>query len=461
MLGKVFTIAKYALIAGVLFIFGTRILVNAIPYTEIVTSLGTASKTITNSIIESLTFRLPDSEVTPGTRPTEQPVENQIVVSVASIVINLVVVAIISGVQILFVLSIISAVLGTLILSQSRSIVEMLMLAIGFAIPRQRKNWGIVFDQSTNLPIPFATIRITKVLADGKTELVFQGVADLDGRYRAYIKEKQHEYFIEVTATGYQNRWKKLAELPESEIIEDFPLTKIGGPKDTWRTMFFNFRPILTVYFINYLYLLSIAALLICIYNAVKVGNIESYIGTIVYGFSVAWNILALRDRRALKRGRVLDQETNAPIEGVFIRVYEGSRSIASKVTDNFGEVKLDVDKGKYVVEAQKPGYEVIASENQSTHRLLLMKIDKRGFLSRNILMKRVENKSKEQKPAATTPTPTSQQKTTESPAQQTAVTNTNALPPLPDTKAVDNTPKEPPAPAEPASESQLANPFA
>src|SRR5690606_2240163 len=95
----------------------------------------------------------------------------------------------------LAVLSVTSIIFGFFVLGKGRAWFEKLLLLQAFAIPRERINWGKVYDGFTDKPLAFATLRIIQK-KDAKEVVVVSTVSDLDGRYRMYVQFESGEYIL-------------------------------------------------------------------------------------------------------------------------------------------------------------------------------------------------------------------------------------------------------------------------
>lgn len=392
-LTALFNIVKYIAVAGIVFTIGTQLLVNTVPYNQLIVSINQTSRDVSNSIISQLAVDIDGTEAQGD--QSNLSFQTLILSSLISAFISIFVVAIIAGIQVLLIISVVVAIVGTLILSQNRGILEVVLLVIGFFVPRQRKHWGTIFDRETNIPIAFATIRLNKVGADSTAQLVTQAVADLDGKYRIYLPESAVGAAMQVKAEGYKDFIKPVENAVHSELIEDIPMVKSSGTdKGGLSSWIFKQRSKLAERFTNYLYLLSLGAFLISLYNLIYIKNIYGYLGTVVYGLSFIWNTTIIRDRRKTSIGRIIDADTKQPIESAFVKVFYSGQTLISGITDSAGVVKLNIQAGMYEIEVTKSGYEMTLGEKLGNTKVVQSYVNDKGYLTKGIYMHKNENLS-------------------------------------------------------------------
>ncbi len=388
--GTVLNTLRYAFLAGIIFVVSSQILLNLIPYNSIVSQVSQLGNRLSEQIVTSLAAGVTRVEDTNGniTNLTSTS-EGELAASAIGAIINIIFVSLMFLVGILFIVSIALTIIGMLLLSQSRNVFESILLVTSFAIPRQRKHWGVIFDQTSNAPVPFASVRVLAKLKDNQLTQVTQTIADLDGRYRVYIADKTKTYSLLINAPGYKDSGRLLENLQTNEIIEDMALNPVGKQERNFSSWLANLRPQISNRVINYLFLLSILAAFFALYNLVQYRRPVDYIAAVIYGFGVIWNTLFFRDRRIRTAGRILDQEQDKPIESAFVRILRGGKTLVSAVTDKNGIVKFDLEPGTYLLEVNKPNYEII-SDSLSQSNIDMVKITAQGYLSKNVLMRRM-----------------------------------------------------------------------
>lgn len=279
-----------------------------------------------------------------------------------------------------------ATILGTLILSPNRSLWEIVMLFVGGAIPRQRKYWGLVFDQKTNKPVAFAVIRILQKEADETYTEVGKTVTDLDGRYRMYLPIKNKNYRLEVQSEGYQPFVKEIdyrhQKLIESALIEDIPLVENASAQDSFKSFFYTLRPKLYPYVMYFLFLFTEVASVWALYGLVVYFYLDTLTFMLIYGSSFIWNCITIYDRIKNKTGKVIDEKNKRPLAGALVQVFNDNKQILAIVSDQEGVVKFDLKPGDYIVKVYKENYTV--SEN-SAETSLTVHITNQGYLSRDI----------------------------------------------------------------------------
>lgn len=390
-LSTIFSIIKYILVAGIVFTIGTQLLVNTVPYEQIIISINQTSKNISNQLVSQIAVDIDGAE-TEGDQ-SNLSFQTIILSSLISALISIFVIALIAGIQVLLILSVIVAIIGTLILSQNRGLIETVLLVVGFFVPRQRKHWGTVFDQETNIPISFATIRLNKAISQTQSELITQAVADLDGKYRIYLPETTTGVAMQVKAAGYKDYIKPVENIGHSELIEDIPMVKSSGNEKTGiRLWLAKQRSELAERFTNYLLLLSAGAFVISLYNLITIRNVFGYLGTVIYGLSVIWNMAIVRDRRNTSIGKVLDVDTKKPIESAFVKVFYAGQTLISGITDSAGVVKLNIQAGTYEVEVTKASLEMVGGEKLGNTKVIKAYVNDKGYLTKSIFLQKSQN---------------------------------------------------------------------
>lgn len=304
--------------------------------------------------------------------------------------------------QPLFILAAISAFIGTLILGQARSIWELLGLFIGFVIPRQRKNWGIIFDKDKRKPIPFAVIRLfsqtdTPHSHETKEMLITQTVSDLDGRYRIHLEEKL-TYRLVVEAPGF-NKFEKTLDteyqvLIQQELVEDVYLLR-EAPKGGNLLQEFNYlRPQLAVYLMYFFYLMSFILFVHSTYGILIYPELDTVLFMGIYTFSFAWNTVIIRDRRRQKIGRILEQGSNQPLANTFISIFQQDKAVGTSVSETSGGVQLQLEPGMYLLKVTKPGFEMPVDKNTMANGYRWVRVNDKGYLTEDIHLRKLSELS-------------------------------------------------------------------
>lgn len=283
-------------------------------------------------------------------------------------------------------LSALSAVFATIILYKGRSLLETLLLFNFLAIPRQRKTWGFVFDAASKNPVPLTVLRLDRE-TDGTYSTVSQGVADFEGRYKLYVPQTTSPHRLSAQASNYSPYQKKLDPSVQAafkgEVIEDIALTKDGQVSD-WRNKFFELRPQLYIYLLNYLFIFSGISFIRSFYGCFIFPQLGSYGEAMLYGAAFAWNIFVMWERYQTKSGRVLDQETAKPLLNIPVDIYLTNGLVRHFVSDAQGLVKTDLPAGKYAAKIKAPGLKAVLADTAGN---VAVKINTAGELATDIVV--------------------------------------------------------------------------
>jgi 5-hydroxyisourate hydrolase-like protein (transthyretin family) len=272
--------------------------------------------------------------------------------------------------SILFITATVSAVLGVLLLAQNRNLLEVLLLFLTFAVPKQRKYWGKIYFKSSGAPASFATVRL--LAADPKTQketIISQTVTDLDGRYRFLLPTKeQRKYTLEVQASDFKPVRQSIAFdaglLQKNEIIEDVALDAAAGGADQQQSLWHRLRPQLQTVFIYYLYVLTIIAFIHSLYGVLVFPELDTFIFIALYGYGLVWNTLFIRDRLGRNQGYIKDKYSKEPLAGVQVLFFQADKQVGSFTTDEDGNLKTPLPAGMYSVQAGKQGYDMVRTED-------------------------------------------------------------------------------------------------
>lgn len=378
----IWSIVRYILIAVVVFVVGTQGLLNAIPYSDLFANVSYYSQELTGSILRGIAVQVPGSTVTGGTLSAQ----DLIISGVITIVVNVLVVLAIAFVQILFIGSVIVAILGALVLSQNRGLLETLFLVVGFAIPLTRKHWGTVYDEETNIPIPFAVIRLNQVSTNNVPVFVLQANADLDGRYRIRLPKGSATLALFVKAPGYREKVININSLANAEVVQDVGLVRLERQeKRSFANRVLLYFQINSTRFTNYLFVLSFAGLVLSLINAFVYQRALGFAGIVLYTCSCAWNTYVMLGRSQANLGKVIDGDSGQPVQGAFVKLFYNSQPVVSGVTDSHGVVRFSVIAGTYDVEVTKLGYMLPNAQLVGNTRVIKRYIDSRGYFTKEL----------------------------------------------------------------------------
>ncbi len=142
------------------------------------------------------------------------------------------------------------------------------------------------------------------------------------------------------------------------------------------------------------------------ILNLAYIGSQLNSISQIPYIFLNLLGFFAFRNRRQ-KEGRVYDVKTGQPIPFARIAVYdENGHMRETKVSDKMGTYFFLVPKGKYFLNVQKKGYDLISSKNNIANARIIynslyvrkkeLDFDQDGIIAENIPLIAKSKKNKE-----------------------------------------------------------------
>lgn len=289
--------------------------------------------------------------------------------------------------NVVLIISAISSVLATIVLYKGRGVIEVLLLFNFLAIPRQRKTWGLVFDELTNRPVPLTVVRLDKKQDEGNFTTVSQGVADFEGRYKLYTPDPHISHKLTAQANNYRPFEKVL--LPKAqdafhgEVIEDIPLAT-EDKSGKWLRIFNAYRPKLYVYLLYYIFCFSLLSFLRSAYGCVIFPQATSYIEASLYGLALVWNVFVMFERGTIKSGRILDQESGKPLPNIAIDIYQTNAVLRHYVSDEQGLIKTDMPAGVYKFKLSTPGRRVVSDGRTGGDRL---KINKEGLMVTDIVI--------------------------------------------------------------------------
>jgi hypothetical protein len=122
-----------------------------------------------------------------------------------------------------------------------------------------------------------------------------------------------------------------------------------------------------------------------------------------IYGLLFILNVVVLAKLRVCTIGQVQDEVTGEGLGGVSFRVYKDDKQVDLTLTNNQGEVKLNIKEGDYKAILNKRGYLGAVTEGKpikvktkasvkskgEVSPVISVRIKKSGRLSENILMRR------------------------------------------------------------------------
>jgi hypothetical protein len=293
-----------------------------------------------------------------------------------------------------------------ILLLPGRSVIETAGLLFLFMIPNQRKNWGVILDQRSNKPLPFASILIEKILDDDSTEFLLQRVANMDGRYRLSFQNPKAKVRLTVKADGFQTFVKTIS--PNSltskvNIITDIHLKNLDQKTSLTRRVLhkINYEWINSIIYL--VYFLSFILVLLSIAEIGLVTTQLTITQMVMYTIPFIWNTIILYRRFNVRAGKLIDEATGEAIEGAQITIFntEGEQ-IGSYFTNKDGIVNFDLEKGTYIMRVSKQGYEYMLDGDNLYSLVKRVEINSKGYLNKNLFLLRSDSTSESQMRSST-----------------------------------------------------------
>jgi hypothetical protein len=283
--------------------------------------------------------------------------------------------------------SIVSATFGALVLSQGRTLFEVVVLFVAFAIPKQRRHWGRVHDAVTGKDLAFVTVRLYDKLTD---KFLSQTITDLDGQYRLHIPDRTRQYRVEALADGYKvfnlDIAANSAETLDKELIVNIPLTPSESTHQATLKVFWEkFRSRIYPFTLVYMYFFNIAGILMAVYGMVANPSPTDYISFILYFCAFIWNNSVMFDRLKLGVGKFYEADSKHPVTGVQVNIFDQNKQILSVNTLSQSFTKFDLPAGTYKAEISKPGFKLSQAETNLTE----IKIRDDGYLAQNVYLQK------------------------------------------------------------------------
>ncbi len=231
---------------------------------------------------------------------------------------------------------------------------------------RKRKEFGVVFNSLTKLPVDLAIVRLFRT--NGK--LVRTSATDKQGRY-AFLVDPG-EYRIETSKQGYTFPSQYLKEKKEDAQYLDLyhGETIRAGEKGAIITANVPMDPLDVVKSTKRLYWEEVGRKVqgVLAFS----GVILTFIAALLYRLPWLWILTGVqialfllfrrlaRPKRPKNWGIIYDEKTKKPIPFAVARIVETeyNKVLESRVTDARGRYNFLVGNNKYVVTVEKPGYE-------------------------------------------------------------------------------------------------------
>jgi hypothetical protein len=272
------------------------------------------------------------------------------------------------------------------------SIAQYFSMFLGLVLFRRKKYWGIVYNASKSVPIPFVTIRVYRTGTNRK-EFVAQTISDLEGKYGIPIGEAGN-YQVEFIHEGYRTEVKDLLIQQNSDIILDVGMNEVNTDSLSVITRIRIFFKENAPTIMQWLRVALIALMAAGTYITLQVIQLSplplNYVVLGIYIVAIVTQVIVLLSPYInMKRGKVIELNTKRPVKGAVFRVLgENQRAVRGveslSFTNEYGVVKIRISSGRYAYQVSKPGYEANTGK---------MTIDDSGRITETIYM----NKGTEQ----------------------------------------------------------------
>jgi 5-hydroxyisourate hydrolase-like protein (transthyretin family) len=286
----------------------------------------------------------------------------------------------INSFDIIFISSAVVAFVGTWVLSQGRSAWEAFVLFLTLALPRIRREWGLVYNQEGGKPIEFVILRLYAVTVDEK-KFLSQSITDLDGRYRIYLPEQYEKFILEIRADGYVATYQEIVQ--EKQVIT-FYANEIGLVKlDSTQKKKFNvgqFKAKVQKPMTYLVFILSTIVTTHSTYGMLAIPQIDTFIFFFMYGGAWVWNVKVLRERIRKIKGKIISRVNKKPVAGVTLRLFTNeNKLVATQVTDMSGIANFNVEKGNYLLQTERRG--------SGLGNSMSVRVDAKGYLADNVFI--------------------------------------------------------------------------
>lgn len=231
---------------------------------------------------------------------------------------------------------------------------------------RKRKKYspyGVIYDETTNKPLAFVTIRVNNL----NGEFVTQTVSDINGKYSLTVTPGK--YVLNAGINNYIKLSKEIEAKSES-ITSDIKMQPIG-----YEVNFFSkLRSFIKRNLNRINGVVFYIGLAFAVFTTVAAFNILNLIVLILFVIQI-YGYITVRRGRA---GKIYSKLSNTPLKGAFIRVFEESsgRQVAVAITDDEGKYNLLLKKGNYFVKVESLHYELANTEYKDALGVSFIKVE-------------------------------------------------------------------------------------
>jgi hypothetical protein len=282
-------------------------------------------------------------------------------------------------------LSIVFTIVAGIFLVRSRNIFEMLAIFVASMLPRERKFWGVVFDENNQQAIPFSTIRVVRKEVPNHPQVILQTVTDLDGRYRLNLRERLGNLYLEVQAPSYQIVQKEINFLnvltSGNEVIDDIGLVRQAASPNIWKERFYSLRPKMYVFLKWVVYLSALTGFPFAFFVFLNNPVVINFIFLTVMIVSAIWNTMVIRDRHNPDAGKILTANRKS-IASAQVELFDNHRKLTSATTDANGIPQFTIPSGVYLIKVS-----LVTGKQIITTSLVPVKVTNQGYLSNHIVL--------------------------------------------------------------------------
>jgi len=250
---------------------------------------------------------------------------------------------------------------------------QLIGVLIGVLIPRNKKYWGVIFDEQESKGIAFAVAR----LINTQTKEILETVSDLQGRYG--FAATAGEYKLVALASGFHYYERNISIQSAKDVIEDVKLIRTN----TLRTLRIRLNGRADYIFNLFriaLIVLMLSGFLYTVYAFTISPIIINLVLVAIYLFLFVANIVIYLRINGGSLGRVVDSQSRQGLDWTSVRLFGEDKTYIA-LTNKAGLFRLNVKPGKYRKVVYREGYEPARAE---------MEIGKEGFVNKDFELKRI-----------------------------------------------------------------------
>ena len=226
---------------------------------------------------------------------------------------------------------------------------------------KKSPTWGVVVDKVSKLPVAFARVVLTQ---DGKTLNTY--TTDLQGRYGLDAKKGLYKIFI--MHSEYLDESKEVEVNNDGDILVlDFEIS----PKlqeDFQRDLgwwLYSVKKFLrkNLFIINTLVFST--GFVYTLFSVTNSFSVLNYAILMLYIIQVLV-IIILSMIKEKNLGQVIDINTNEPVRGAVVRLFDNQKQVDVTITDSQGHYSFIVDPGTYYLKVNLDGFRFPIKEDSN-----------------------------------------------------------------------------------------------